>query len=52
LDKYGLKKKIIFYVKDEGSNFNAMTSALKYVVNYEYLGLEEKGQSKIKYTKK
>jgi hypothetical protein len=28
LDKYGLKKKTITYVKDEGSNFNAMTSVL------------------------
>ncbi len=35
LDKYGLRKKIIAYVKDEGSNLNAMTIALKVVVNYE-----------------
>jgi hypothetical protein len=41
LDKYGLKKTIIVYVKDEGSNFNAMTSELKFLVNCEYLGLEE-----------
>ncbi len=39
LDKYGLRKKIIAYVKDEGSNLNAMTSALKFVVNCEYLRL-------------
>ncbi len=41
LDKYGLRKKIIAYVKDEGSNLNAMTVALKVVVNCEFLGLEE-----------
>jgi hypothetical protein len=41
LDKYGLRKKIIVYVKDEGSNLNAMTRALKFVVNCEYFGLEE-----------
>jgi hypothetical protein len=35
LDKYGLQKKIIAYVKDEGSNFNAMIIALKVVVNCE-----------------
>jgi hypothetical protein len=28
-------------VKDEGSNFNAMTTVLKFVINCEYLGLEE-----------
>jgi len=44
LDKYALKKKIITYVKDEGSNFNAMTSALKFIVNCESLGLEESFQ--------
>ncbi len=41
LDKYGLRENIIAYVKDEGSNFNAMTNVLKYVVNCESLGLEE-----------
>ncbi len=41
LDKYGLRKKIIAFVKDEGSNLNAMTVALKVVVNCEFLGLEE-----------
>jgi len=44
LDKYVLRKKIIVYVKDERSNFNAMTSALKSVVNCEYLGIEENFQ--------
>jgi pyruvate dehydrogenase complex dehydrogenase (E1) component len=41
LDKHGLRKKIIAYVKDEGSNFNVMTTVLKVVVNYESVGLEE-----------
>ncbi len=40
LDKYGLRKKNIAYVKDEGSIFNAMT-ALKTIVNCEPLGLKE-----------
>jgi hypothetical protein len=31
LDKYGLRKKMIVFVEDEGSNFNAMTGALKFV---------------------
>ncbi len=44
MDKYGLKKKIIVYVKDEGSNFNVMTITLKVVVNFEYFGLKESFQ--------
>ncbi len=44
LDQYGLKKEIIVYVKDEGSNLNAMTGALKSIVSYEYLGLEKNFQ--------
>jgi hypothetical protein len=40
LDKYGLRKKIIVYVKDEEYNFNAMTSALKLVVNCESLEIK------------
>jgi hypothetical protein len=39
LDKYGLRKKITIFVKDEGSSFNAMIGALKFVVNCESLGL-------------
>ncbi len=35
------EKKIIAYVKNESSNFNAMTSTLKFVVNYETWGLHE-----------
>jgi hypothetical protein len=41
LDKYGLRKKIIACVKDEGSNLNVMTSVLKFVVNSESFGIEE-----------
>jgi len=44
LDKHGLRKKIIVYVKNEGSNFNTMTIALKAIVNYEFLGLENSFQ--------
>jgi hypothetical protein len=32
LDQYGLKNKIITYVKNEGSNLNTMTIALKFVM--------------------
>jgi hypothetical protein len=41
LDQYGLRNKIIAYVKDEGSNLNTMTIALKFVVKCEVLGLDE-----------
>jgi hypothetical protein len=41
LDKYGLSKNNIVYVKDEGSNLNAMTGALKSIINCEYLGIKE-----------
>jgi hypothetical protein len=44
LNKYGLRKKIITYVKNEGSNLNSMTIALKAIVNCESLGLEENFQ--------
>jgi hypothetical protein len=44
LNKYGLRKKIIAYVKDEGSNLNAMITTLKAIVNYEYFGLEKNFQ--------
>jgi hypothetical protein len=45
LDNYALRKKIIAYVKDEGSNLNTMTTTLKSIVNYDVLGLEESFQS-------
>jgi hypothetical protein len=41
LDSYGLKKKIIAYVKDERANLNFMTTFFKFVVDCEVLGLEE-----------
>jgi hypothetical protein len=45
LNKYGLSKKIITYVKNEGSNLNAMTITLKAIVNCESFGLGENFQS-------
>jgi hypothetical protein len=41
LDAYGLRNKIIIYMKDEGSNLNILTNALKFVDKCETLGLEE-----------
>jgi hypothetical protein len=41
LDKFGLRKKIIAHVKNEGSNLNAMNLFLKFVVNCETLSLQE-----------
>jgi hypothetical protein len=41
LDQYGLRNKIIAYVKDEGSNLSIMIIALKYVVKCEILSLDE-----------
>jgi hypothetical protein len=35
------KKKIIVYLKDEVSNLNAMIIVLKFLISYEYIGLEE-----------
>jgi hypothetical protein len=45
LDKYGLRKKNIGYVKDEGSNFNSLTIVLKSIVSCESFELEETFQS-------
>jgi hypothetical protein len=44
LDKYGLRKKIIANVKDEGSNINATINTLKVVINFESVGIEESFQ--------
>ncbi len=44
MEKYGLKKKIIAYVKDEGFNLNAMIIALKLDVSCKSLSLEESFQ--------
>jgi len=41
LDQYGLRNKIIAYVKNEGSNFNITMIALKFVVKCEVLSLDE-----------
>jgi len=41
LDSYGLSKKLIAYVKEEGTNLNSMNTNFKFVVNCEVLGLEE-----------
>jgi hypothetical protein len=41
LKEYGLRKKIIVYVKDKGFNINVMIFALKLVVSCESLSLEE-----------
>ncbi len=43
-DQYGLRNKITAYVKDEGSNLNTLTIALKFVVNCEVFGLDESFQ--------
>jgi hypothetical protein len=37
LDAYRLRNKIIAYVKDEGSNLNTLTNALKFVIKCETL---------------
>jgi hypothetical protein len=44
LNQYGLKRKIVAYVKNEGSNLNTLTIALKFIMKYEALGLDESFQ--------
>jgi hypothetical protein len=44
LNKYDLRKQIIAYVKDEGTNSNTMTIALKSIVSYDILSLIESFQ--------
>jgi hypothetical protein len=41
LDAYGLRNKIITYMKNKGSNLNTLTNALKFVVKCETLSLKE-----------
>jgi hypothetical protein len=41
LDTYEFKRKIVTYVKDEGSNLNNMTIVVKSILNCEVLGLEK-----------
>ncbi len=43
-DQYGLRNKIIAYVKDEGSNLNTMTIILKFVLKCEVFNLDESFQ--------
>jgi hypothetical protein len=43
-NQYGLKRKIIAYVKDEGSNLNAVTTVLRSIVKCEVLSLGESFQ--------
>lgn len=40
LDKYGLRKKIKTYVKDESLSLNIMTNDLKFVIKCEAPSLE------------
>jgi hypothetical protein len=35
------EKKIIVYLKHEVSNLNVMIIVLKFLISYEYIGLEE-----------
>ncbi len=44
LDEYGLRKKIVTYIKDEKANLNGMKITLKFVVRCEILGLDENFQ--------
>jgi hypothetical protein len=44
LDAYGLRNKIVTYVKDECSNLDTLTNVLKSIVKCETLGLEKKIQ--------
>jgi hypothetical protein len=41
LNEYGLRNKIIEYVKGKGSNLNTMTNATKFVVTCDNLSMEE-----------
>jgi hypothetical protein len=41
LNKIWFERKIITYVKDDGSNLNAMTFVLKSIISCETLGLQE-----------
>ncbi len=41
LDYFGLRKKIITFVKDEGVNLNVMTSTPRFIMSCDILRLEE-----------
>jgi hypothetical protein len=38
---FSFRKKIIAFVKNEGTNLNVMISTLMFVVSYDIMGLEE-----------
>jgi len=40
-DQYGLRNKIIAYLKDEGLDLNIVTIVLKSIIKCEVLGLDE-----------
>ncbi len=44
LNIYKLKRIIVTYVKDKGSNLNIMTTTLKSIVSYDVLSLEKQIQ--------
>jgi hypothetical protein len=44
LNKHDLKKTVIAYVKDEGSNFNTMIIILQFLVSCDVLGLAKSFQ--------
>jgi hypothetical protein len=44
LDNYALRRKIITYVKDEGSNMDTLATTLNLIVSCDILGLEESFQ--------
>jgi hypothetical protein len=41
-DQYGLKRKIIYFFKDERSHLNTMTITLKSIVRCEILSLDKR----------
>jgi hypothetical protein len=41
LYSFGLRTKIIAFVKNEGTNWNAMISILMFVMSYDIMGLEK-----------
>ncbi len=44
LEKYGLRKKVVAYVKDEGFNLEITIIVFKLVVDFEILSMEESFQ--------
>jgi hypothetical protein len=50
LDSFGLRKKIIAFVKDEGANLNVMTLTLRFVVSYDISRVGREFQWKLFWT--